>query len=80
MDLNILLFGITRDIVGNKELTITLNGDGQVADLKNKLFADYPQMKKLRSMMVAVNNEYAADDLVLSEKDEVALIPPVSGG
>ena len=40
----------------------------------------YPKMKALSSMMVAVNNSYAPDDLELKEGDEIALIPPVSGG
>lgn len=80
MNLNILLFGITRDIIGDHSFTIYLNEGENVSDLKKYLFTKYPQMKKLRSLMIAVNNEYASDDLQLSEKDEIALIPPVSGG
>ncbi|ELR70026.1 hypothetical protein C900_04396 [Fulvivirga imtechensis AK7] len=80
MDLKILLFGITRDIIGDHSFTIRLNEGGYVGDLKKYLYAEYPEMKKLRSLLIAVNNEYAPDDLRLSEKDEIALIPPVSGG
>lgn len=80
MNLTILLFGITRDIIGGNSFTIALENASRVSDLKKKLYDNYPEMKKLRSLMIAVNSEYAADDLELHEKDEIALIPPVSGG
>ena len=37
-------------------------------------------MSELKSVRLAVNSEYATEDLLLQENDEVALIPPVSGG
>ena len=39
-----------------------------------------PALKKLKSYAVAVNEEYATDDVILKPNDVVAIIPPVSGG
>ena len=72
-------FGITREIVGERELKFEMSGN-HVAELKKELLIRYPEMKALGSMMVAVNNSYAPDELELKEGDEIALIPPVSGG
>jgi len=40
----------------------------------------YPEFSKLSSLAVAVNSEYAQDDVPLNRNDEIAIIPPVSGG
>lgn len=79
MILKLKTFGITRDILGNREVEFVLNGSS-VGDLRNQLHATYPDLKKLNSLFIAINLEYAADEYLLTEKDEVALIPPVSGG
>ena len=72
-------FGITKDILGGKETVIELQGD-TVKDLKNELYGKYPELSGLRSLYIAVNNDYAEDAKQLSANDEIALIPPVSGG
>lgn len=72
-------FGITRDILGGREVDFEMDGK-KVAELRNELMARFPELKSLNSMFIAVNNTYAADELELSEMDEIALIPPVSGG
>lgn len=72
-------FGITREIVGGREVTIEVAGQ-KVADLKISLLARYPKMKSLNSLFIAVNNAYASDSTEIKESDEIALIPPVSGG
>jgi molybdopterin converting factor small subunit len=80
MKYKINLFGITRDIVGGNVTEIEL---GQLADVQavlGKLKTDFPKLGEIKSLLVAVNSEYAEADLVLSENDEIALIPPVSGG
>ncbi len=72
-------FGITRDILGGKEVAFEMDGK-KVGQLKSELIARFPEMKSLNSLLVAVNNAYAEDDLIIAETDEIALIPPVSGG
>jgi molybdopterin converting factor subunit 1 len=79
MKLNILLFGVTKDILGTSSYHMALEGE-TVLDLKNALLNDFPKLVALNSLLIAVNNEYAEDNLILNEKDEIALIPPVSGG
>ncbi|TWR31440.1 MoaD/ThiS family protein [Mucilaginibacter pallidiroseus] len=80
MDITLLAFGIAKDIFGASSVTVAVNEASPVSILKEKIELNYPKFKALKSYMVAVNNEYAADDLILSASDEVAIIPPVSGG
>ena len=77
--ITIKLFGIAREMVGSSTLTIDSPLES-VADLLAYLKITYPEMQKLNSLMVAVNSEYAGADTLLKEADEIALIPPVSGG
>lgn len=72
-------FGITKDLLGGRETFIEINGS-TVADLRVALSEKYPQLLGLRSLFIAVNNDYADENIALSESDEIALIPPVSGG
>ena len=74
-----LAFGIAREIFGASTITVEL-AENSVADLKSSLEKSFPKLKALASYLVAVNNEYAGDDLLLDTRDEVAIIPPVSGG
>lgn len=78
--LRVKAFGITRDIVGGRELTLELGDQKTVSDLKKMLEEKFPSIKGLKSLVIAVNNEYANDSQPLTESDEIALIPPVSGG
>lgn len=80
MKITILAFGIAKEIFNGSSMDIELKDGITILELKSKLEADYPALKKLRSYLVAVNDEYAADDLVLTLHDEIAIIPPVSGG
>lgn len=75
-----LAFGIAKDILGSSSLAVELSGQGTTGNLRQLLEERYPRLKQLASYMVAVNNEYAIDEDVLNERDEVAIIPPVSGG
>ncbi len=80
MTIDILLFGITKDIIGADKYALELDGDITVARLKEDMTAKFPQLAKLKSLLVAVNNEYGQPDTNITSNDEVALIPPVSGG
>lgn len=84
--MTILLFGVTKDIVGSPTLSIpTTSITGRtvpktVSELKDFLGRSYPELTKLSSLAVAVNNNYASDEEKINSYDEIALIPPVSGG
>ncbi|MGI4870410.1 MAG: molybdopterin converting factor subunit 1 [Janthinobacterium lividum] len=80
MNLTVALFGIAREITGQSSLTLTAPAGQSVAGLLAELRQQYPALANLRSLAVAVNNDYADDDTALHERDEIALIPPVSGG
>ncbi|MEO5979102.1 MAG: MoaD/ThiS family protein [Chryseolinea sp.] len=72
-------FGITRELLGSKEAMLEVDGN-TVADLRRTLSEKYPGLRGLNSLYIAVNNDYASEDQVLNTSDEIALIPPVSGG
>jgi molybdopterin converting factor subunit 1 len=72
-------FGISRDIMGEREVELEMAGD-TVAHLRQALGKNYPSLMRLTSLLIAVNQQYAKDTTPLHERDEIALIPPVSGG
>jgi len=80
MNIDILAFGIAKDIINGQTLGLEIQDGTTVGDLKMKLILQFPDFEKLRSLSIAVNEEYREDDFVLSEKDEIVIIPPVSGG
>lgn len=80
MKINVLAFGITKDIFGASAVDVVLNEKITVTSLRSTLEEKYPRLKQLASYMIAVNNEYASDSEELQQQDEVAVIPPVSGG
>lgn len=80
MEINVLAFGIAKDIFGASTVSIQLTNDATVSNLKYLLENRFPKLKQLASYMVAVNNEYALDGDTVHQRDEIAIIPPVSGG
>lgn len=79
MKVKVKTFGISRDILGGREVTLVVEGSS-VGDLRKTLSTQFPALDKLNSLFIAVNQNYAGDEVTLSETDEIALIPPVSGG
>jgi molybdopterin synthase sulfur carrier subunit len=77
--MKILTFGIVKEILGNTSVIVS-DSNISVAALKAKLEEQYPRLKQLSSFMIAVNGEYANADTIIISGDEVAIIPPVSGG
>jgi molybdopterin synthase sulfur carrier subunit len=80
MKVKILAFGIAKDIFGDSAINVEISNNATAFDLKVALEKTYPQLKSITSYLLAVNNEYALDSLTLDERDEIAIIPPVSGG
>ncbi len=78
--MNVLAFGIVKDIFENSAINIDTKDASSVDALKLFLESKFPRLKELASYMVAVNNEYASANIDISDKDEIAIIPPVSGG
>ncbi|MFD3257799.1 molybdenum cofactor biosynthesis protein MoaE [Paenibacillus lentus] len=82
MILTISLFAGLADRIGASKIEITYPENTVSADhLKQEIARLYPDAASLVSIsFLAVNQEYAADDLLITDEDEIALIPPVSGG
>ena len=80
MHLKILAFGIAREIFGGSLTILEIPENATVSGLKTQLEATYPRLQKLASYLVAVNDEYAQPTQTLFPTDEIAIIPPVSGG
>ncbi len=80
MTLKILTFGIARDIIGGATTHFDAPEGTTVTDLKQQLLKTYPRFGDLSSLLIAVNEEYGDDETVIIESDDIALIPPVSGG
>lgn len=80
MKIQLLFFGITTDLTNEHAITFEVKAKSTVENIKIALTTKYPNLKNLHQFAIAVNEEYADDDLVLKENDVVAIIPPVSGG
>lgn len=80
LQIKIRCFGITKDICGGSAVHVAIPQQSTVADLLEKLYATYPDLKTLVSLRVAVNESYAEPTNLVQPADEIALIPPVSGG
>lgn len=79
--LTVKLFAKARDLVGNPTVQLAWSDGQVVAHLKQILGEQYPALVPLiPRLFVAVNNDYAADSTAISQADEVACFPPVSGG
>lgn len=73
------VFGVARDIMGGSEVSLA-GSIKNVGELKALLLSRYPKLKELNSLLIAVNQKYASDEIAVVETDEIAVIPPVSGG
>jgi molybdopterin converting factor subunit 1 len=81
MRIHVRLFARARDLAGSDRLTIELPEGATVGQLRRMLTTQYPKLAGLlEHSALAVADEFAADNQPLSVGDEVALLPPVSGG
>jgi molybdopterin converting factor subunit 1 len=76
LEVTVKLFAILRERAGARELTLELPDGARVRDA----LASLGSLAEDLPLVMAVNREYADEDAVLSADDELALIPPVSGG
>jgi molybdopterin synthase catalytic subunit len=81
MRVRVKLFARLREMVGAGELERELDEGSTVGDLLNSLYAEYRGLADLTARtVIAVNQEFATPDSRLSDGDEIAIFPPVSGG
>ena len=81
VNIRVLFFGAARDAVDSNPLELSLAAPATVASAFRSLTARYSHLERFgRSLLFAVNQEYATPDTALHENDELAVFPPVSGG
>lgn len=74
-------FASVREIVGVGELVVDLPEGSTLIQLVSRLQSQFPRLQVMAgSLLFSVNREYASTDKRLAAGDEVALIPPISGG
>ena len=81
MHITVRLFARLRDLAGTGELEREIPASATVQAVWNGLVAERPTLGEYeRAVSVAVNAEYSRMSAVLADGDEVAFLPPVSGG
>ena len=81
MRIRVLFFGVLRDFTGQRECEVDLAEGVTAAGLFDHFAAQFPALEAARrSVTVARNQEFADPSVRLADGDEVALLPPVSGG
>ena len=77
----VLFFGAARDAVGQGEVEFVLTGTPTASSAFAQVLERFPDLRRFgRSLLFAVNQEYAAADREVNDGDELAVFPPVSGG
>ena len=81
MRVRVRLFAIQRELAGTREVALDLPAGATIEDAWTALIALHPSLAPGRqSVRFALNAEYADADAALGDNDELAIIPPVSGG
>lgn len=81
MRINVRLFARLRDIVGAGEIATQVPDGATVRTVWDELTGEFPDLRAYReTISAAVNAEYSRMDAPLGDGDEVAFLPPVSGG
>ena len=81
MSIRILFFGVLRDIVGQREDRLEVPVGGLLGSVFEHYAARFPRLKEMSSSIVlARNQQFSSPTEALADGDEVALLPPVSGG
>ena len=80
-DVNVLLFGAAADRAGTRQTKVPINHGATLGELWSVLADQHPGLAPMRETLAfAVNSEYARMEDTVSTGDEVAVLPPVSGG
>jgi molybdopterin converting factor subunit 1 len=81
MIVTVRLFARAKDLAGSDSVTVELPAGARVADLRKSLEEKIPALAVLlKRSAVAVDSEFAGDEMILSQGARIALLPPVSGG
>jgi molybdopterin converting factor subunit 1 len=79
--IRVLLFGAAADRAGTRETELPVEGGMTLGEIWPLLTERHPDLTPMRDTLAfAVNGEYARSDDAVAPGDEVAVLPPVSGG
>ena len=81
MKVKLLLFASLKDIAGRRDLEMELDDGSTLQEVTEKLASLYPEIGRMRnSVRIAINQEFADENSSLNNGDEIAFLPPMSGG
>lgn len=81
MIVQVKLFALAKQLAGHEVTELDLPPGSTIADLRRALAARFPELSALaQAAMIAVDMQYVGEDVPLNGEQEIAVIPPVSGG
>ena len=80
MKITVKFFASLREAVGADKIGLELADGTSVGDMLARLIEKYPDVKGHQNIIIAVNRKYQNLETILQDGDEVAIMPPISGG
>jgi MoaE-MoaD fusion protein len=81
ISVRVLFFGAARDAAGRAEAELKLDPPHDSSNAFEQVLKTYPDLRRFgKSLLFAVNQEYTRNERMISDGDELAVFPPVSGG
>jgi molybdopterin synthase catalytic subunit len=81
MKVRVLFFSVLRDVARREEMEVEIAEGENLGQMLERLSAELPGLRAWEGkLLLAVDEDYATQDTVLREGQEVAVMPPVQGG
>ncbi|MBS3816189.1 MAG: molybdopterin converting factor subunit 1 [Candidatus Thermoplasmatota archaeon] len=81
IEIIVKFFAMARQAVGKKKMDMQIDEDTKAGELVDQVTEEYPELEDIKSsLIISVNKNRVDEEHVLSEGDEVAIMPPVAGG